>query len=94
MRHSYFHDAFVHGPGTYHQSLMLDGKTSGTLIEDNIFWRLHTSVIVNRGSSGNVIAYNFSRDIYTTGSPNFTGIDLDCATGDTRCSILPKGIGA
>ena len=91
VRHSYFHDAFVHGPGTYDQSLMLDGKTSGTLIEDNIFWRLHTSVIVNRGSSGNVIAYNFSRDIYTTGSPNFTGIDLDMCHGGHTMFNLAEG---
>jgi hypothetical protein len=79
--HSYFHDAFIHGPGTYDECLMLDWKSSGCLVEDNIFWRLHTSVIVNRGSSGNVIAYNYSTNSYLSGNTNFMTIDMDLCHG-------------
>lgn len=91
VRHSFFHDAFIHGPGTYDETLSLDWKTSGCLVEDNIFWRLHTSVIINRGSSGNVLAYNFSTNMYTSGSPTFMPIDFDSCHGAHTMYNLEEG---
>ena len=78
-------------PVLYDECLMLDWKTSACLIEDNIFWRLHTSVIVNRGSSGNAVAYNFSRDMYTSGSDNFMPIDIDMCHGAHTMFNLAEG---
>lgn len=91
VRHSYFHDAFIHGPGTYDATIMIDRKSSACLIEDNIFWRLHTSLILNRGASGNVVAYNYSTNMYTSGNLNFTPIDLDFCHGAHTMFNLMEG---
>jgi PKD repeat protein len=61
------------------------------LIEDNIFWRLHTSIIVNRGSAGNVIAYNFSTNNYTTGNMNATPEDISFCHGAHPMFNLGEG---
>ena len=71
-----FHDAFVHGSGSFDNPLMLLEKTSGVLIEDNIFYRSHVGVMFNSGSAGNVVAYNFSANPYDTGSTNVHMNDL------------------
>jgi MYXO-CTERM domain-containing protein len=60
VRDSFFHDGFDHGPGVTDDELRLGYKTSANLIENNIFWRQHTSIIVEFGASGNVLAYNYS----------------------------------
>lgn len=60
IRDSYFHDAFVHGPGGTDSDIMIASRTSGVLIENNQFRRMHATVMVNWGASGNIIAYNYS----------------------------------
>ena len=60
IRDSYFHDAFVHGPGGTDSDIFLANRTSGTLIENNQMRRMHASIMINWGASGNVMAYNFS----------------------------------
>ena len=64
VRDSYFHDGFDHAPGTYDDQLNLNFKTSSTLVINNIFYRMHVSVMLEWGASGNVIAYNFSTGNY------------------------------
>jgi hypothetical protein len=60
VRDSFFHDGYSHGPGSTDDQLDLQYKSSANLIENNIFWRQHISVMLEWGASGNVIAYNYS----------------------------------
>jgi hypothetical protein len=64
LRDSFFHDGFNHGPGVTDDELRLGFKASANLIENNIFWRQHTSVMLEFGASGNVLAYNYSTGNY------------------------------
>jgi MYXO-CTERM domain-containing protein len=64
VRDSFFHDGFYHGPGVTDDELRLGYKASANLIENNIFWRQHSSVILEFGASGNVLAYNYSSGNY------------------------------
>jgi hypothetical protein len=81
IRHCYFKDAFYHAAGNRDNSCELTYKTSHTLVIDNIFERLIVGVLINRGSAGNVVAYN-----YTTGEYHDNG-----ASGATW---MPYGLGA
>jgi hypothetical protein len=60
VRDSFFHDGYSHGPGGTDDQVGLQYKSSANLIENNIFWRQHVSVMLEWGASGNVIAYNYS----------------------------------
>jgi hypothetical protein len=64
IRDSFFHDGFNHGPGVTDDELRLGFKASANLIENNIFWRQHTSVMLEFGASGNVLGYNYSTGNY------------------------------
>lgn len=64
IRDSFFHDGYYHGPGATDDELRLGFKASANLIENNIFWRLHSSIIVEWGAAGNVLAYNYSTGNY------------------------------
>jgi PKD repeat protein len=77
VRDSYFHDAYNHNSGTTDSDLMLDGKSSGDLVENNIFYRMHTSILIRCGSSGNVIAYNYSGGNFHQPAPNFMIQDMN-----------------
>ena len=76
FRDSFFHDGFYHGPGTTDDELRLGFKASANLVENNIFWRLHTSMILEWGASGNVIAYNYSTGNYHDPSLSFVLEDI------------------
>lgn len=56
---NYFSNAILHTSGTYDSCVQLALKTSGFLVQNNIFERLHYSLILEGGTSGNVIAYNY-----------------------------------
>jgi hypothetical protein len=71
VRDSYFHDAFVRTSGTVDQDVMLAYKSSACLVENNIFWRLHTSVILSWGAAGNVISYNYMTNMFDSYSTNY-----------------------
>ncbi len=60
IRDSYFHDAYSHLPGQTDADIIIASKSSGILVENNILRRLHASIMLNWGASGNVIAYNFT----------------------------------
>lgn len=75
VRDSYFHDAYVHGPGQTEGGIML-GFSSGCLYENNIIRRAHAPIYINWGASGNVIGYNYTDNNYNTLNPThfFGGI--------------------
>jgi len=78
VRDSYFHDAFSHTPGETDADLDLANNTSGFLIENNQFWRLHVSIMLEWGAAGNVIAYNYAFGNFASNATNalFGSIDL------------------
>jgi hypothetical protein len=69
IRDSYFSNAFGHGAGGTDADVMLAAKTSGTLVENNIMERLHSSIVNNWGAAGNVYGYN-----YLVGSYDAVGV--------------------
>jgi PKD repeat protein len=77
VRDSYFHDAYSHVSGETDGDVMLDGKSSGNLVENNIFYRCHASILIRCGSSGNVIAYNYSGGNFHSPAPNFMVQDMN-----------------
>lgn len=78
IRHSSFHDGFIHGPGSTDDDVFIADKTSGFLVIDNICTRQHVSIMLNWGASGNVIAYNYSTGNFDSGAYNalFTAISM------------------
>src|ERR1700677_1009860 len=66
---SYFSNAYLHTPGTFDDALRLAEKTSGSLIQNNIIERLHVSIMLEWGASGNVIGYNYMLAGFDVGSP-------------------------
>jgi hypothetical protein len=74
---SYFSNAMLHTPGTFDDALRIAEKTSQFLIQNNIIERLHVSVLLEWGASGNVVAYNCMLAGFDTGSPSVVigGID-------------------
>lgn len=77
VRNSYFHDGYNHGPGQTDNQLNIAYKTSASLIINNIFWRQHVSVMFERGSSGNVLAYNFMSGNYHQAQLSWHQSDID-----------------
>lgn len=78
IRDSYFSNAYLHQPGAHDSDIQLALKTSGTLVENNIIERTHTSVMLEWGAAGNVIAYNLMMGEFDDGAPGAAigGIDF------------------
>jgi hypothetical protein len=70
IRDSYFHDAFHHVPGQTDNDIFLAQKTSATLVENNIIYRLHVGVMLNWGAAGNVVAYNYFASMFDERVPH------------------------
>lgn len=77
IMNSYFSNAYTHSPGTYDSDLALRNKSTGMLVQNNIFERLHVSMMLEWGAAGNVLAYNYSLGNFDSGSPNAAMNDLD-----------------
>jgi hypothetical protein len=71
VRDSYFSNAYGHSPGATDSDVFIVDKTSASLVENNIIERAHTSIVINWGAAGNVIAYNYTEGEFDVGSPNF-----------------------
>jgi len=59
IRDSYFSNAYDHSPGTFDADVNIGDKTSESLLENNIFERLHVGSFVRWGAAGNVVGYNY-----------------------------------
>jgi hypothetical protein len=77
VRDSFFHDGFNHGPGGSDNQLNLARLTSSTLIENNIFWRQHVGIMLEWGSAGNVIAYNYLTGNYHESTTGWQIMDIN-----------------
>jgi len=91
VRDSYFTNDFNHVAGQTDDDVNLLIKTTGTLVENNIFERLHLSMLAEWGSAGNVFAYNFSTGAYDTSAPNVTMMDYDGNHGSHPQFNLAEG---
>ena len=74
---SYFSNAYLHEPGAYDSSLDVRTKTTSTLIQNNIFERLHASVMLEWGATGNVVAHNYFLGIFDKKASNSNLSDID-----------------
>lgn len=75
IRGSYFH----HGHSTISgrgYGVFLFKRNCDNLIEDNIFYRLRHSMILESGGEGNVFAYNYSKDPYISDDPTWLTGDI------------------
>ena len=78
IRDSYFHDAYKHTPGSTDANIFIANKSSGNLVENNALRRLHVSIMLNWGASGNVIAYNYMDNNFDSNGYNtlFAGLSV------------------
>jgi len=74
---SYFSNNYYHDTGQNDDSVTLRLKTTGFLIQNNIFERLMSTIEMEWGASGNVIAYNYSFSGFLSGSPDFLQADMN-----------------
>ncbi len=61
---NYLHHAFSYGSGGKAYGVNMTNTSGEVLVENNIFEHLRHSMIVQIGSNGNVLAYNYSVDPY------------------------------
>jgi len=94
IQDSFFHDGYSHGPGTEDDQLRLSYKSSANLIQNNILWRQHVSIMLEWGASGNVIAYNYSTGAYDAPTGTFNSwliSDIDATHGANPMFNLFEG---
>lgn len=67
IRDSYFHHAPDYGGGGHGYGVELKLRTSGCLVENNLFFHLRHSMMVHLGANGNVFGYNCSKESFANG---------------------------
>ena len=94
VRACYFHHAFDYGGGGKAYGVMIQVGSCDIKVEDNVFEHLRHSMILQAGANGNVIAYNYSFDPYTSGFfSNYTG-DLVCHGNYPYLNLFESNINA
>lgn len=93
IRDSYFSNAWSHQPGSTDADVFLANYTSGFLIENNILERLHSSIILNWGTSGNVIAYNYSYGNYSDTATYLAATDIAMHGAHPSFNLFEGNIG-
>jgi hypothetical protein len=76
IQNSYFSNDFLHQAGCCDSDVDLRYKTTGMRVENNILERLHTSLMLEWGAAGNVLAYNYSTGDFDAGSYNYAIQDI------------------
>ena len=69
IRDNYFSNSKTHTSGT-DADVNVDDVTTGGLVQNNIFERLHSSIQVNGAVVGYVVAYNYALGNFDEASPN------------------------
>lgn len=93
IRDNYFHDGYKHTSGQTDNDIFIVVKTTGTLIENNIITRLHSSVIMNWGAAGNVTAYNYFDGNYDTDAPNVLIYDQTSHGAHPQFNLWESNVG-
>jgi hypothetical protein len=68
IQDNYFHKAHNYGGGGKAYGVSLQFLTSECLIENNVFDSLRHSMLLQAGTNGNVLAYNYSTNPFWTGT--------------------------
>ncbi|MBN1997483.1 T9SS type A sorting domain-containing protein [candidate division KSB1 bacterium] len=68
VRDSYFHHSHDYGGGGHGYGVECGQHSTDNLVENSIFQRLRHSMMVHVGASGNVYAYNYSRENQSEGT--------------------------
>lgn len=76
IRGNYFNDSYLHSSGGQGYGIRAQEQATDNLIEDNTFDHLRHSMVVQLGATGNVFGYNYSRNPYTSQSPNWLSSDI------------------
>ena len=76
VRSSFFNSAHDHGAGGQAYGTRFERYASDNLIIDNVFKHLRHSMVLQLGASGNIHAYNYSLDPYTSQSPSWLTSDI------------------
>lgn len=92
VRDSYFSNAFVHSSGGSDVELQLAAWSSGVLIENNILERLHSSIILEWGIAGNVVAYNYTLGTFDSGATNVTNEDIAFHGANPQFNLLEGNV--
>lgn len=72
----YFHHAADYDGGGSGYGVVLEFKTGECLIENNVFRVLRHAMLLQAGSNGNVLAYNYSREQQRTEFPSEASADM------------------
>jgi hypothetical protein len=79
IRDSYFHHGVVYTSGSAY-GIMLMNQCTDNLIENNIFYYLRHSMVLEGGGCGNVFGYNYSTRIFDDNYPNTDWLGGDIIT--------------
>lgn len=64
IENNFFHDSFSFGTGGQGYGVVLLYATGNSFVHANIFKKLRHSMLLQAGANGNVLAYNYSYDVY------------------------------
>jgi hypothetical protein len=70
IQSNYFSNGYSHNPGTTDNDIFIDSKTSSSQVVNNIVERGHSSIMLNWGAAGNVVAYNYTEGEFASGNTN------------------------
>ena len=93
IRDSYFSNSLNHESGQTEGSVFLVYKTSGVLVENNIFERSHDSVVMNWGAAGNVVAYNYLHGNFSSGYQTDGGWSINMHGAHPQFNLLEGNVG-
>jgi len=82
IRDSYFHDARVINQGGGAYGIGPGTSSSNNLIENNISVRLNKPIVMNNSGGGNVVAYNYVDNAFSTSAPGWQENTID---GNHEC---------
>lgn len=92
IRDNFFHDGYYHGSGQNDNQINVSSFSSGVIIENNILYRQHASVMFEWGGGGDVFAYNYMAGNYHDDFPQAPWMIYDTGThGATPWFILFEG---
>lgn len=78
VRGNYLHHSHAYGGGGQGYGVLAQYTTGDCLIENNTFFHLRHSMLVQAGANGNVFGYNYSNDAFRVEVPNNASGDAVC----------------
>jgi Pectate lyase superfamily protein len=88
---SYFSGTWGNGPGQFDHGLAIRTKSTGGVIQNNIFER--TGILEpQRGAAGNVLAFNYMTGMYSNSSPNFLSGNIETHGAHVQYNLLEGNV--